>query len=397
MLSLERRYEAPTRHAVPRRRLHRRAVPRRALRRLRGTCRTSKRRLPLRRPRPRPAAARRGDFRQVLVDATGAEPAHRAAPVDARVHQHLLAQRLEVPGARLPPLLLGRRHDAGQSASPSPPPAPSRPDWSSASPTAPSTACSPSTRPRRRPLCLVALGRARRRRRRRRRSSPLHLPTQRLSPSEVDYPAIARCTGPRRSIRRRGGGLARAQASSAPAADAGADLVPLAPPPTPATRPIEEVIRAAARRAASPPIRSTSASSPRSSTRPRRHAVGRGGDFRPSPDGRPLTDLYLIVNAVEGLASGAYLSIEPARALAAAAAGRLPPGGRLPRPRPGAGGRRGGERLLPGRSRARSSRASATAATAPRSSRRRSRAASSTSPPTRSASAPPASPSSTTT
>ena len=59
---------------------------------------------------------RPGDHRAALVDAAAGEPAVARRAGHAGLRVHLLAQRLEVPGSRLSPLLLGQRHDAGQPA-----------------------------------------------------------------------------------------------------------------------------------------------------------------------------------------------------------------------------------------------------------------------------------------
>ena len=102
---------------LPRRRLHRRALPHRSLRRVRGPRRIST-------PAsttfgPHDFALRRlraGDHRATLVAAAAGEPSVARRPGRARLHEHVLAQRLEVSGARVSPLLLGRRHDPRQPA-----------------------------------------------------------------------------------------------------------------------------------------------------------------------------------------------------------------------------------------------------------------------------------------
>ena len=58
---------------------------------------------------------RGGDVRAALA-AAAAEPALARRGGDPRAQRDLLAQHVEVPGARLPPPLLGLRHDAGQHA-----------------------------------------------------------------------------------------------------------------------------------------------------------------------------------------------------------------------------------------------------------------------------------------
>jgi hypothetical protein len=60
---------------------------------------------------------RSGDHREALIAASGAEPALVRAG-DPRRHEHVLAQRLEVPGAGLAPHLLGQRDDAGKPPGP---------------------------------------------------------------------------------------------------------------------------------------------------------------------------------------------------------------------------------------------------------------------------------------
>ncbi len=58
---------------------------------------------------------RAGDYRSVLVAASGEEAVDRECAVRDRQRVDVLAQRLEVPSARLSPLLLGQRHDSRQS------------------------------------------------------------------------------------------------------------------------------------------------------------------------------------------------------------------------------------------------------------------------------------------
>ena len=57
---------------------------------------------------------RRGDYRGVLVEASGNSPTVAEAPRRNRLHRRLLAQRLQVPGQGVPPRLLGLRHHPGQ-------------------------------------------------------------------------------------------------------------------------------------------------------------------------------------------------------------------------------------------------------------------------------------------
>ncbi|GIX49804.1 MAG: hypothetical protein KatS3mg131_4015 [Candidatus Tectimicrobiota bacterium] len=59
---------------------------------------------------------RQGDFRRLLFEASGCHPRLAAGPGGDSGYRHLLAQRLEVSRARLPPQLLGRRNHLGQLA-----------------------------------------------------------------------------------------------------------------------------------------------------------------------------------------------------------------------------------------------------------------------------------------
>ena len=73
---------------------------------------------------------REGDHRGHLVRAAAGEPAVARAPVSARPHRHPLADRVEVHRARVPPSVLGRRHDPGERPGPGslgPPPGPRGP------------------------------------------------------------------------------------------------------------------------------------------------------------------------------------------------------------------------------------------------------------------------------
>ena len=229
---------------------------------------------------------------------------------------------------------------------------------------------------------------------------PLDFPTQRLSPSEVDYPAIVEMH--RASSLDSGAQAATWRAASegverARGLTPGADLVPLAPPRTPATGSIEEVIvrRGSARRFTPDPIDFGELSTVLdAATQGTPSDVAAAAARR--PDGLPLTELYLIVNAVEGLPSGAYALDRARRALLPLKPGQF---------RQEAGYLALGQELAADAAvnvyhladlRAILPRLG-NRGTAPRSWRRRSRAASSTSPPTRSASVPLASPSSTTT
>ena len=57
---------------------------------------------------------RAGDYRQALVGASGAHTAVAEAPVGAGPDEHVVAQRLEVPSARLSPRLVGLGLHDGQ-------------------------------------------------------------------------------------------------------------------------------------------------------------------------------------------------------------------------------------------------------------------------------------------
>ena len=87
-------------------------LPPRAVLRLRRSRRPPGRRLPLLRHRPHPAPGARGRLpgRARRGHRAGAVDRHRAGRAGG--DEHVLAQRLALPGARLPPHLLGRRHVA---------------------------------------------------------------------------------------------------------------------------------------------------------------------------------------------------------------------------------------------------------------------------------------------
>ena len=59
---------------------------------------------------------RAGDYRSVLVNASGEEPSIAQRAVHDRQRVDVLAQCLEIPGPRLSALLLGQRHDSRQSS-----------------------------------------------------------------------------------------------------------------------------------------------------------------------------------------------------------------------------------------------------------------------------------------
>ena len=202
--------------------------------------------------------------------------------------------------------------------------------------------CSTSIRPGG-AICLVALGRLAAAAAARAAGRPLDLPTQRLSPREVDYPAIARdARGLVARFGRRGGGVAGCggQGGGAPrgADGAGAGLVPLTLCRRLPLRPRSRTVirrRGSARRFTARADRLRAALD---DPRPPRTHRGRPADPR-RPMGAPLTDPYLIVNAVDGLPPGAYALDRAQPALELLEPGRLPRRGGLPRSRPGAGSR----------------------------------------------------------
>src|SRR5919109_162962 len=202
---------------------------------------------------------RRGDFRQVLVEATGAEPTVAQAPAavvctsafwrnawkyQARAYRHsfwdtgtILANLFAVANAGALParLVLGFADGAVNRLV-------------DVDPAKEAT------------TCLVALGRTTVAPPPAPQPEPLNLPTHRLSPHEVDYPAIVEMhaassldSGAQAAAWRRAeaGGVEMA-GGMAP----GPDFVPLAPAPTHPAQPIEEVIvrRGSARRFTRDPI-----------------------------------------------------------------------------------------------------------------------------------------------
>ncbi len=260
---------------------------------------------------------RAGDYRQVLVDATGAEPAVAAAPVvlvqtstywrnawkyQARTYRHcfwddgtVLANLLAVAAARELPArvvlgyadaLVNRLLDVD-------------PDHEAA-------------------ISLVAIGRGGSPPPPAPPVEPLGLPTVPLSHHEVDYPAIR---------------AMHAASSLATAAEAAAWRGPLARPPGPAPRgplvpltplppearpqtPIETVIR---RRGSARQFRRDPITFAQLSTLLEAVLGAIPADFL-APDA-PLADAYLIVNAVEGLPPGSYVLHPDRRALEQLATG----------------------------------------------------------------------------
>ena len=248
---------------------------------------------------------RAGDFRAALVDATGRGAVDRRRTRRAGGDEHVLAQRLALPGARLPAHLLGRRNIAlahprrrGVGAG--------RGD----------------ARVRiRRPLvnALLDVEGTRESDRGARRAGPhrpgaaragghdrLDLPTQPLSTAEVtfhaltDYaPRLLRCR-PARTPRAggRAGGSARRRQPTGP-------LTELRPLPTDQldARPPEQIIF----RRRSTRNYDTDVEIPFDAFSTLLDRSTRGVASDVLVPGAPLTELYLIVNGVEGLVPGVYL------------------------------------------------------------------------------------------
>jgi SagB-type dehydrogenase family enzyme len=256
---------------------------------------------------------RRGDYRGVLVDATGAEPTITRAPAtlvctstfwrnawkyQARAYRHsfwdtgtILANLFAVANANeLPARLVLGFADAAVNRLLDVPPE------------------------KEAAICLVALGRTTVAPPPAPAVEPLNLPTERLSPREIAYPAIvsmhaaSSLASGAEAAAWRAGTVASDQQDAAERPEP-AEAVPLTPAPSIAAPSIEDVIR---RRG--------------SSRRFAREAIG----FEPlatildvatsrAPSDLPLfgtlTDPYLIVNAVDGLPSGAYTFDREKRAL----------------------------------------------------------------------------------
>ena len=99
----------------PGRRLHRRALPRGSLRGVRRLAGARRRRLPLRAARLRVAAPARRRSSRGARRRDGARGGGRDRAGDSGFGVDVLEKRVEVPGARVSPLLLGRRHDPRES------------------------------------------------------------------------------------------------------------------------------------------------------------------------------------------------------------------------------------------------------------------------------------------
>ena len=99
---------------VSRRRLHRRPLSHRTLSGVRRPPRPPGRRLSLRRARFRPAAVARRGLPGGPRARHGRRAVRRGGPRRGHLHEHVLAERLEVSGSRLPAFLLGHGHDPGQ-------------------------------------------------------------------------------------------------------------------------------------------------------------------------------------------------------------------------------------------------------------------------------------------
>ena len=97
---------------LPHGRRHRRAVPPRAVLRLHRSRRAGRRRLPLLRDRPQPALAALGGPPRHAGGGDRERTVGRHRTRRAGHDEHLLAQRVALPRARLPAHLLGRRHVA---------------------------------------------------------------------------------------------------------------------------------------------------------------------------------------------------------------------------------------------------------------------------------------------
>jgi SagB-type dehydrogenase family enzyme len=263
---------------------------------------------------------RAGDFRRVLVEATGAEPSIVEAPVvvictstfwrnawkyQARAYRHsfwdggvLLGNLLAVATAvDLPArVVLGFADEQVNQLL--------------------------DVDPRREAaICLVALGRTSAPPPPAPPLSPLGLPTVPLSATEVDYPAIWETHAASSLASGEEAAAWRGSPPDWPLPPPGSPLAPLRPL-DPAALPgdsIETVIlrRGSTRRFAREPI-----SLEHLSTMLDRTIGGIPADCV-GPSGHPLSDPYLIVNAVDGLASGTYLLRLEDRALEPLRAGRF--------------------------------------------------------------------------
>ena len=257
---------------------------------------------------------RRGDFRQALAEATGAEPSVVQAPVaivctstfwrnawkyQARAYRHsfwdtgtILANLFAVANAHALPahLVLGFADNAVNRL----------------------VGVDPAKEAT---ICLVAIGRTAGEPPAAPPLAPLDLPTQALSRHEVEYPAIVAMhaasslpSGAEAATWR--GAAAAGVADESNGTPTELDFVPLAPLATNPSRSIEEVIvrRGSARRFTRDPI-----DFGRLST-----ILDVATQATPSDVGAlgALADPYLIVNAVDGLPAGAYTFDRACRGLA---------------------------------------------------------------------------------
>jgi SagB-type dehydrogenase family enzyme len=261
---------------------------------------------------------RAGDYRQVLVEATGAEPAVAAAPAaivqtstfwrnawkyQARAYRHcywddgtLLANLLaEGAAIELPVRVVLGFADAAVNG------------------------LLALDTDREVAVSLVVVGRMVEAPPPAPPVGPLDLPTQPLSHHEVDYPAIREMHAASSLISGEEAAAWRGPLSRPPLPPPSGRLVPLQPlaPEAVPQDPIETVIwrRGSSRRFTREPI-----GFDQLSTLLDRSLGALPADFLP-PSGEPLTDMYVIANAVDGLEAGTYVVHPERRALEQLAVG----------------------------------------------------------------------------
>jgi SagB-type dehydrogenase family enzyme len=260
---------------------------------------------------------RAGDYRLVLAEATGAEPAIASAPVvlaqtttywrnawkyQSRMYRHaywddgtVLANLLGVAaGSEMPTrVVLGFADEPVNRLL----------DVDPAHEAA---------------ISLVAVGRADQAPLAAPPLPPLGLPTERLSVHEIDYPAIRAMHAASSLASAAEAAAWHGAAAPPPFPPASGPLVPLEPLPPAALPddPIETVIR---RRGSTRQFTREPIGYGQLSTLLERSTRGYSADYR--APGEALTDLYLIVNAVDGLDAGTYVLHREARALERLAAG----------------------------------------------------------------------------